>query len=126
MMESKAAPFESLPCRETLDPRASRTSPAGLEAGLLAYQTHPEGPACGEEMAAFLRGLADRIEVSSFEVREFVARGREVVSFGSFAGTSRSTRRSVASDWAIHWQVEAGRLRMAKAFVDAPAAYASA
>lgn len=76
------------------------------------------GPGCAEQMVTFFRGLSERIDFASFEVRDFIARGAEVVSFGTFSGRLREEQRSVASDWAIHWRVEAGRLRMGKAYVD--------
>lgn len=81
------------------------------------HPAKPEGPACTAQFEAFLQGLSERIEVSYFEVREFVARGAEVMSFGTFAGTPRGTQRPIAADWAMQWRVQGGRLRMTKAFV---------
>jgi uncharacterized protein YndB with AHSA1/START domain len=48
---------------------------------------------------------------------EFVARGAEVMSFGTFTGTPRGAQRPIAADWAMQWRVQGGRLRMTKAFV---------
>lgn len=78
------------------------------------------GPGCAAQMAAFFRGLSERVDLASFEIRDFVAQGAEVLSFGSFSGRLRAGQGAVASDWAIRWRVESGRLRMAKAFVDTP------
>jgi ketosteroid isomerase-like protein len=77
----------------------------------------PEGPACTAQFEAFLQGLSERIEVSYFEVRDFVAHGAEVMSFGTFTGTPRGTQRPISADWAMQWRVQGGRLRMTKAFV---------
>lgn len=81
------------------------------------HETKPEGPACTAQFEAFLQGLSERIEVSYFEVREFVARGAEVMSYGTFTGTPRGAQRPIAADWAMQWRVQGGRLRMTKAFI---------
>jgi len=49
------------------------------------------------------------------------ARGAEVLSCGTFSGRLRAGEGAVKSDWAIHWRVESGRLRMSKAFGMPPA-----
>lgn len=90
---------------------------AGPEAGE-GVGGAPAGPGCAAQMAAFFRGLSERIDLASFEVRDFVARGAEVLSFGTFTGRLRPGQAATTSDWAIHWRVESGRLRMSKAFVD--------
>jgi uncharacterized protein len=40
----------------------------------------------------------------------FVSQGNDVVSFGSYAGTNRQTRRSFTATFAHHWVVQSGKI----------------
>jgi hypothetical protein len=84
----------------------------------VSSDTDVAGPGCAAQMAAFFRALSERVDLASFEMRDFVARGAEVLSFGTYSGRLKEADRTVASDWAIQWRVESGRLRMGKAFID--------
>lgn len=89
---------------------------------LLAEDVSPSDPAsgrpCRTQVAELFRGLNERVELSCFEVGDFVATGPEVVSFGRFSGRARNTGRPFASSWAMRWHVDGERVKLHKAFVD--------
>jgi ketosteroid isomerase-like protein len=66
----------------------------------------------------FFQQVGETWEFQSFEVKQYVASGDRVVVLGSYAFTSRSTGRSAASDWAMAWTFQNGRVVHFQEYVD--------
>ncbi len=60
-------------------------------------------------MNEFFSKLANTIEFSRFEPREYVAQGDRVVALGSYEGKSKGTDRSFSSEWVMVWRIRGGK-----------------
>lgn len=56
----------------------------------------------------FFEGILERLEMTAFETREFVAEGDTVVIFGGEAGTVRSTGAPFRNEWSQKYVVQDG------------------
>lgn len=63
-----------------------------------------------DQVARFFDGLGKTAEFSSFEPREFIGQGDQVVVLGHYTGKGRSTGRSFSSPWAMVFTVNNGKV----------------
>ena len=63
-----------------------------------------------DQVATFFEGLGKTAEFAQFEPREFIAQGDRVVVLGHYAGKGRSTGRPFATDWAMVFTVQHGKV----------------
>ena len=83
-------------------PSASWRQPATLPWG--GDHVGPEGA------AAFFARLDEAMETVGFEVRENIAQGDEVVSFGTYTGKGRKSGRTATSEFVFRWRVADGKI----------------
>lgn len=77
------------------------------------------GVRCGHAgVADYVRSLRTHVEFSSFEPKQFVASGAEVVVFGECSGTDRHAGGRFRSDWAMRWRVEDGLVTVYQSYMD--------
>jgi uncharacterized protein len=62
-----------------------------------------------DQVGRFFAQVADTIEFTTFEPREYVAQGDRVVVLGHYAGRVKATGRSFAADWAMVWTLREGK-----------------
>lgn len=67
---------------------------------------------------AFFADLAESVDISQFEVREYVEQGNSVVALGLWAGRARSTGKSFATDWAMLWAFDGTKVKFYQGFED--------
>ena len=72
-------------------------------------------------VAEFFSTLAATTSFQKFEPREFVAQGDKVVALGHYALTALSTGRSTASDWAMVFTIQNGKMTHFREFTDSAA-----
>jgi ketosteroid isomerase-like protein len=81
--------------------------------------TGPEGA------VEFFSKLDATMETVVFDVKESIAAGNEVFSFGNYTGRSRKTGKTGSGAWMFRWRVENGRITSYDSYIDT-AALASA
>lgn len=69
-------------------------------------------------VAEFFSQLAASGEFQSFEPREFVAQGDQVVSIGEYEMTVRSTSRRVKAEWVMVFTIRNGRIARFREWTD--------
>jgi ketosteroid isomerase-like protein len=69
-------------------------------------------------VAEFFRLLSDSTELSTFEPREFVAQGDNVVVLGRESGRVKSTGRMFQVDWAMAFTVRNGTVVRFQEYTD--------
>jgi hypothetical protein len=73
----------------------------------------PEIPYAGTkrtpaELTGFFQGLAEHVNMTVFEPREYIATGDRVVALGHYGGEVRRNNRPFAGDWAMVWTLRDG------------------
>jgi hypothetical protein len=63
-----------------------------------------------DEVRRFFRRIGDRLDVRSFEPREFVVQGAIVVVFGSESGVIRETQEPFRNDWVQKYVIRDGKI----------------
>ena len=76
-------------------------------------------------VAEFFRKLSDSELVTRFEPREFFANGNTVVALGVEECQSRKTGKSAATNWAMSFRIDDGKVTQWETYYDT-AAYALA
>ncbi|MBI2684871.1 MAG: nuclear transport factor 2 family protein [Acidobacteria bacterium] len=71
--------------------------------------------------AQFFQNLAASEEITRFEPREFVAAGNNVIALGYEECTSRATGKKAATNWAMLFRVDGGKVTHWEAFYDTSA-----
>jgi ketosteroid isomerase-like protein len=61
------------------------------------------------------------METLAFDVRENVAGGNEVFSFGSYTGRGRKSGGTASSDWMFRWRVTDGKVASWQSYIDTAA-----
>ncbi|MEK7253174.1 MAG: nuclear transport factor 2 family protein [Bacteroidota bacterium] len=56
-------------------------------------------------IADFFTKLNQHLDITELEVKEYIAKGKKVVSNGYFAGTARSTGKTFTTDFSMTWRV---------------------
>ncbi len=82
---------------------------------MIPYAKERHGKAAA---AAFFADLAGSVDISRFEVREYVEQGNSVVALGHWAGRARSTGKSFATDWAMLWAFDGTKVKFYQGFED--------
>ena len=77
------------------------------------------------QVREFFSTLAATVEVQSFEPRQFVADGEEVVVLGAWRATVKATGKTFSSDWAMHWRFQDGKVVYFRAYEDTGAVAAA-
>jgi len=80
------------------------------------------GPAGAGE---FFQKLNATMETVSFEARENIDRGDEVLSFGSYACRCRSSQRTGTAEWMFRWKVQDGKIVRFESYIDTAALLAA-
>jgi len=62
------------------------------------------------QVAKFFEGLGKTAQFTTFEPRQFVAQGDVVVALGHYAGKGLVTGRAFATDWAMVFTVQNGKV----------------
>jgi ketosteroid isomerase-like protein len=78
-----------------------------------------------EGAAEFFRKLNETMETVAFDVRENVAVGNEVFSFGVYSGKSRKTGKTGTAEWMFRWRVEGGKIVSYESYTDSAALLAA-
>jgi len=78
-----------------------------------------------DEVLAWFGRLAEDLDFTAFEPRDFIAQGDKVVSIVHAEATVRSTGRSVANDEAHVWTFKDGKLARFQIYFDTAAAAAA-
>ena len=78
-----------------------------------------------EGAAEFFRKLDATMETVAFDVKENVAVGSDVFSFGIYSGKSRQTGRTGTAEWMFRWRVEGGRIVSYESYTDSAALLAA-
>ncbi len=66
----------------------------------------------------FFSTLAQNINYSSFEPRDFLVQGDNVVVFGHHTGTVKSTGKTFDHDWCMRFKMDDGKIEEYFSFVD--------
>ena len=66
----------------------------------------------------FFQIVGSTIEFHAFEPKEFVAQGDTVVAIGSYRATVKTTKKSIASDWAMIFNFRDGKITRFREFTD--------
>jgi hypothetical protein len=74
----------------------------------------PEVPTAGnyrgrKDMHGFFEKLANTLEFTRFEPREYVAQGDRVVVLGFYEAKAKPTGKTMKSDWVMAWTVRNGK-----------------
>ncbi len=72
-------------------------------------------------MREFFDKLAEELEFTSFEPREFVAERDRVIALGHYRGIVRRTGNSFAADWAMAWTIRDGKAVRFQEYTDTEA-----
>ncbi len=56
-------------------------------------------------VAAFFPKLMERLNLTQFDVNEYITQGNKVVANGFCAGTARATGNAFAAQWSMTWRV---------------------
>ena len=70
------------------------------------------------EVQRFFQNVADAWEFASFEPKQFVAQGDQVVAFGSYSGTAKGTGRKFDCQWAQMFTVQNGKVVRFREYTD--------
>lgn len=62
------------------------------------------------QVRKFFEGILERLEMTAFETREFVAQKDTVVIFGGEAGTVRSNGQPFRNEWVQKYVVKGGQI----------------
>lgn len=73
------------------------------------------------EVSEFFALVGRTWDFTAFEPREYVASGETVVAIGSYAGVSRATGKSVASEWVMVWRFRNGKVTYFREYTDTQA-----
>lgn len=71
------------------------------------------------QVGAFFQQVAENIDFSRFEPREFVAERDKVVCLGHYSGKARKTGREFASDFVMVFTVRNGKVVAFREYMDA-------
>jgi len=74
-----------------------------------------------EGAAEFFQKLDAVMETTGFEVRENIAVGDEVFSFGSYSGRGRKTGRTGSAEWMFRWRLQGGKVASWESYIDTAA-----
>jgi len=74
----------------------------------------------------FLSQLAEAVELTAFEPREFIAQGDRVIVLGNSTGTNKATGKSASQDWAHAITVIDGKIHAFRGYDDTAAAVEAA
>ncbi len=69
-------------------------------------------------VAAFFQSVGGTWNFTAFEPREFIASGDSLAVIGHYAGSSRATGKSIATDWVMCWKFRDGKLAHFQEFTD--------
>src|SRR5260370_15455660 len=78
-----------------------------------------------EGVGQFFTLLAENVEYSLFEPREFIAQGDRVAVFGHYQGAVRPSGNSVETEWAMSWTLQEGKATKFRAYDDTAAVVAA-
>ena len=78
-----------------------------------------------EEVLGWFGKLAEQVDFSAFEPRDFIAQGDKVVSLVHAEATVRSTGRSMVQDEAHVWTFRDGKVARFQIYLDTAAAAAA-
>jgi len=78
-----------------------------------------------EGVGQFFSVLAENINYSLFEPREFIAQGQRVAVFGHYQGTVKPSGNSVETEWAMSWTLQDGKATKFRAYDDTAAVVAA-
>ena len=76
-------------------------------------------------VSEFLKTLSDAVDVTAFEIREFIAQGDSVVVLGFDESLVKSTGRTYHNEWVHVWAVQDGQLASVRTYNDTAAAAAA-
>lgn len=71
-----------------------------------------------EEVQQFFGEVDADWDFTSFEPEQFIAQGDSVVCLGRYAGTSKATGRSFASEFAMHFVLKDGKVTRFREYTD--------
>ena len=69
-------------------------------------------------VAEFFRQVAEATTFESFEPREFIAQGDQVVATGHYRGKANPTGERYASDWVMIFEIKNGKVVRFREFTD--------
>ncbi len=78
------------------------------------------------EIGQFFGRLAETIDITAFEPREFIAQGDRVVVLGSSTATNKATGKSASQDWAHAVTIIDGKIHAFQGYDDTAAAVEAA
>lgn len=77
------------------------------------------GPHRGrDQVRRFFATVAETLEITQFEPREFIAQSDKVVALGYYAGRVKSTGRQYASEWAHVFTLREGKVIKFREYAD--------
>ena len=77
------------------------------------------GPHRGRDhVRRFFATVAETLEITQFEPREFIAQSDKVVALGYYAGRVKSTGRQYASEWAHVFTLREGKVIKFREYAD--------
>ena len=79
----------------------------------LPYAKERRGKA---EAATFFADLAECVDVTLFEPRQYVEQGDSVVALGRWGGRARPSGRAFESEWAMLWTFEGSKVKVYRAY----------
>ncbi|HVK96667.1 MAG TPA: nuclear transport factor 2 family protein [Flavisolibacter sp.] len=71
-----------------------------------------------EGVMEFFSRVADTINITAFEPREFISDGDDVVAIGRHSGSVKSTGKTFDHDWCFRFHVKNGRILKFVSFAD--------
>jgi ketosteroid isomerase-like protein len=86
----------------------------------------PKGTFSKSEMGGFFAALAQELEFTRWENRQWVADGKTVIVLGYYAGTNKRTGKPFKSEFCHALTVERGKVTSFKEFTDTAAALEAA
>src|ERR1051326_703938 len=78
-----------------------------------------------DNVGQFFTVLAENVEYSVFEPREFIAQGDRVAVLGHYQGQIKSSGNSVETEWAMSWTIADGKATHFRAYDDTSAVVAA-
>ena len=66
----------------------------------------------------FFQTVGSTLEFHAFEPKEFIAQDDTVVAIGSYRATVKTTKKSIASDWAMIFNFRDGKITRFREFTD--------
>jgi ketosteroid isomerase-like protein len=77
------------------------------------------GPHRGrDQVRRFFATMAETLDITQFEPREFIAQGDNVVVLGNYAGRVKATGRQYASEWAHMFALRHGKVIQFREYAD--------